>query len=99
MDRVAISTQLATAERHVIEGQDHIDQQRGIVARLERAGRGNSWTAKLARDLLHTLEMTQRAHVEHYRQLKSLMNQKREEATISAAHLESADDRGQRLQD
>jgi hypothetical protein len=99
MDRVAISAQLATAERHVVEGQDHIGRQREIVARLERAGRGHSWTAKLARDLLRTLEMTQRVHVAHYNQLRSLMNQRSEEATIDAAYLESADDSGQPLQD
>jgi hypothetical protein len=99
MDRVAISAQLAIAERHVIEGQDHIDRQREIVAQLGRAGRGNSWTAKLARDLLHTLEVTQRAHVAHYNQLRSLMDQRSEEATINAAHLESTADRGQQLQD
>jgi hypothetical protein len=99
MDRVAISAQLATAERHVVEGQDHIDRQREIVARLERAGRGHSWTAKLARDLLRTLEITQRVHVAHYDQLRSLMDQRSEEATINTAHLESPDDRGQRLQD
>lgn len=99
MDRVAIRDQLATAARHVIEGQKHIDQQRKIVARLERAGRGSSWTAKLARDLLHALEMTQRSHVEHYSQLRSMTVQRSEKATINAAHLETAADRGQQLQD
>jgi hypothetical protein len=99
MDRATIGVQLATSERHVIDGQGHIDQQREIVARLERAGRGSTWTAKLARDLLHTLEMTQRAHVAHYNQLRLLMDQRSEEATINASHLESADDRGQHLED
>jgi hypothetical protein len=99
MDRATIGVQLATAERHVIEGQDHIDQQRQIVDRLERAGRGNTWTAKLARDLLHTLQMTQRAHVAHYNQLRLLIDQRSEEATINTAHQQSADDRGQHLQD
>ena len=67
-------TELAEVEGHVIAGEQHIDQQREIIRRLVRAGRGNSQTAKIARDLLNSMELAQRAHVAHRDQLRSLVN-------------------------
>ncbi|MGC2076276.1 MAG: hypothetical protein WA728_09665 [Xanthobacteraceae bacterium] len=65
---------LTEVERHVIAGERHIAQQHEIIRRLERAGRGNGPTAKIARDLLHSMELAQRAHVAHRDQLRSLVN-------------------------
>jgi hypothetical protein len=73
VDRGAITAQLAMTKRHVIEGQDHISRQHEIISRLGRAGRGHSTIAKLAHELLHTLEITQRAHVAHYDRLTLCM--------------------------
>src|SRR3974390_3615206 len=55
-------SELAGVEGHVIAGEEHIARQREIVRRLERAGRGNSETAKVALDLLHSMELAQREH-------------------------------------
>jgi hypothetical protein len=38
-------------------------RQREIVDELERHGRGNSETVKMARDILATFEMSQSAHL------------------------------------
>jgi predicted nucleic acid-binding Zn-ribbon protein len=65
--------ELAEVEGHVIAGAEHIARQREIIRRLERAGRGNSETAKMARDLLHSMELAQRAHIAHRDQLRSLV--------------------------
>ena len=55
------SLELAEVEGHVIAGEEHIARQREIIRRLEHAGRGKSETAKLARDLLHSVQLAQRA--------------------------------------
>ena len=59
----AQSYHLAQVERHIREGERHIFRQREIVNELERHGHGNSQTAKMARDILDSFEMTQLAHL------------------------------------
>ena len=61
--------QLAMAERHITEGEQHIVRQREIVARLRR-NRPGSETHKQALALLDTLERTQRAHLAERNQLR-----------------------------
>jgi len=67
------SDDLASVEKHVIDGERHIAQQREIVRRLVQVGRGNSETAKIARELLNSIEVAQRAHIAHRDQLRSLV--------------------------
>ena len=61
MDRTVLLATLETANRHIAEGERHIERQREIVARLEQQGRGASRTATVARELLHSMERVQRA--------------------------------------
>jgi len=63
MMRSHLRAELAKAERHVREGERHLLRQREIVDELERHGRGNSPTTKMARDILETFEMAQSAHL------------------------------------
>jgi hypothetical protein len=65
---------LAEIEGHVIAGERHIAHQHEIIDQLERAGRGNSKTAMIARELLSSMEVAQRAHLAHRDQLRSLLN-------------------------
>lgn len=69
--------ELAEVEGHVIAGDEHIGRQHEIIRRLERAGRGKSETAKIARDLLHSMQLAQRAHIAHRDQLRSLVETER----------------------
>jgi hypothetical protein len=71
MDRAALLASLETANRHVSDGQRHIERQREIVARLEQRGRGASHTAKVARELLASMQRIQRSHVGHRSQIKA----------------------------
>jgi hypothetical protein len=71
MDRAALLATLETANRHIAEGERHIEQQREIVARLEQRGRGASHTATIARQLLLSMERVQRAHRSHRDQVKA----------------------------
>ena len=64
MKRSMLLDHLAQVERHVREGESHLLRQREIVDELERHGRGNSQTAKMARDILETFEMAQAAHLD-----------------------------------
>ena len=52
---------LAQAESHVALGQRHIARQKEILSDLERDGHDNA--AQTARELLATIELSQRAHV------------------------------------
>jgi len=63
MKRSMLLDHLAQVECHVSEGEWHLLRQREIVDELERHGRGNSQTAKMARDILETFEMAQAAHL------------------------------------
>jgi hypothetical protein len=71
MHRAALLATLETANRHIAEGQRHIEQQREIVARLEQRGRGSSHTATVARELLRSMERIQRSHLGHRDQLRA----------------------------
>jgi hypothetical protein len=71
MNTAALLETLDAANRHIAEGEKHIERQREIVAGLERRGRGASDTAKIARELLHSMERVQRAHLSHRHQLKA----------------------------
>jgi len=71
MHRTALLATLETANRHVADGERHIERQREIVARLEERGRGTSHTATIARELLHSMERIQRAHLSHREQIKA----------------------------
>jgi hypothetical protein len=63
MRRSLLLNQLAHVERHIRDGERHLLRQREIVEELERHGRGNSQTAKMARDILASFEMAQSAHL------------------------------------
>jgi hypothetical protein len=63
MKRSMLLDHLAQVERHISEGEWHLLRQREIVDELERHGRGNSPTAKMARDILVSFEMAQSAHL------------------------------------
>jgi hypothetical protein len=56
---------IAEIERHIREGERHLLHQREIVDELERHGRGNSQTTKVARDILASFEKAQSAHLNH----------------------------------
>jgi hypothetical protein len=63
MKKTLVLTHLAQAERHIREGERHLLRQRRIVDELERHGRGQSQTAKMARDILESFEVAQAAHI------------------------------------
>ena len=52
---------LETAERHVRQGESHIDRQRRLVARLP----DGSAICEKAKRLLETFERIQRQHLQH----------------------------------
>jgi hypothetical protein len=63
MKRSRLLDHLAYVERHIRDGERHLLRQREIVDELERHGRANSQTAKMARVLLTTFETAQSAHL------------------------------------
>ena len=63
MKRAMLLDHLAYVERHISDGERHLLRQREIVDELERHGRGNSQTAKMAREILATFEMSQTQHL------------------------------------
>lgn len=63
MNRKRLQVRLATAERHVAQGREHLEYQHEIIARLESAGCGQSETANIARDLLHQMERQLDGHM------------------------------------
>lgn len=71
MYRAALLDTLEAANRHVAEGQRHIERQRDIVTRLEQRARGTSQTAIIARQLLLSMERVQRAHLNHRDQIRA----------------------------
>jgi hypothetical protein len=58
MDRDMLRDHLRLAERHVNEGEMHLNRQYGVIADLER---GNHDT-QLAHEVLRTLLATQKSH-------------------------------------
>jgi hypothetical protein len=65
MNRATLFAHLALVERHVCDGERHLLRQREIVDELERHGRGESQTTKIAKDILLSIEMAQSAHLNH----------------------------------
>jgi hypothetical protein len=63
MNRAALLSHLAYAERHIRDGERHLLRQREIVAELERHGHGKSRTAQMARDILASFEMAQSGYL------------------------------------
>ena len=63
MKRAMLLDHLAYVERHISDGERHLLRQREIVDELERHGRGNSQTAKMAREILAIFEMSQTQHL------------------------------------
>jgi hypothetical protein len=61
MEIAMLMRHLATAEIHVCQGERHIDQQRKLVAELERDGHAS---AVLARQLLRDFEALQQQHIQ-----------------------------------
>jgi DNA repair protein RadC len=64
MDRETLLSWLALAERHVKEGAHHLLEQRELLARLQTHGHSKSETARIARDLLDTMEQAQAQHID-----------------------------------
>jgi hypothetical protein len=60
MDRKMILDHLELARRHVAEAERHIDQQRWIIARLERDGNDTS----ASKTLLEQFQQFYKMHVE-----------------------------------
>ena len=65
MKRSMLLDHLAQVECHVSEGEWHLLRQREIVDELERHGRGNSQTTKVAREILTSFEKAQSSHLNH----------------------------------
>jgi rRNA-processing protein FCF1 len=61
------------AERHILETEYHLAHQRQIVAELERHGRGRSETAKVAKEILKSFEIAQKANVAHRDSLRKVL--------------------------
>jgi hypothetical protein len=72
MDRKLEQRHLQEAERHVAQGLEHIDKERRIIAELDRDGHDTS----TARELLKTLEQSQRMHEEHRDHIKAELTRK-----------------------
>lgn len=71
MDRAALLATLETANRHIADGERHVEQQREILTRLEERGRGASHTATIAREVLASMQRIQRAHLSHRDQVRA----------------------------
>jgi len=56
MDHEMLERRLNLAERRIGQLERHIEQQRIVLAALATAGRGNSETAEITRDVLRTME-------------------------------------------
>jgi len=77
MNGTKIKTYLEMAERHVNEIGFYLDHQRQIVVELERRGRGQSETAKLAKEILKSFEIAQKAYVAHRNILREAIERER----------------------
>ena len=63
MDRDILERRLTTVERRITELEYHAEGHRSIIAGLEAAGRADSETAEVARDLLRTTERNLRCEI------------------------------------
>ena len=75
MKRSMLLNHLAQVERHIRDGQRHLLRQREIVDELERHGRGQSETAKMARDVLESFEMAQSSHLNGWAHLQQALRE------------------------
>ena len=73
MDRALLERNLAVAEKHVLRGEEHVRQQRELVAQLERDGHD----ALLSREILKTFEQSLRMHVENRDRLIAQLSHRR----------------------
>jgi hypothetical protein len=75
MKRSMLLDHLAQVERHIRDGERHLLRQREIVDELERHGRGNSQTTKMARDILVSFEMAQSSHLSDWAHLQQALRE------------------------
>jgi hypothetical protein len=66
---------LRIAESRVLVGESHIARQRYLLTWLEQANRGKSESARVARDVMATLEKIQAIYVADRDRLKRSLNQ------------------------
>jgi len=66
-------TYLAMAERHVVETECHLLHQRQVVAQLEQHGLGHSQTANVAKEILKSFEIVQKANIAHRHRLREAL--------------------------
>jgi hypothetical protein len=71
MDREFLSWTLERAEQHIVQGAQHIRNQRELIARL--AGRGHD--AAVAQELLREFERTQAMHIADRDRLRAELEQ------------------------
>jgi hypothetical protein len=69
MDIAIVQSHLALAEKHVAQGEGHLDSQRAVIARLERNGSDSTE----ARRLLKLFEQTQELHIKGRNRLKQAL--------------------------
>jgi len=74
MDRATLLNQLATTERHIAEGNEHLRRQRLVVAALKRRHPGSE-RLKRALAMLDTMERKQRDHLAERDRLKGMLEQ------------------------
>ena len=65
-----LERRLARAEQRMSELERHVTQQRHVLAWLDAAGRGDSETAVIARELLGTMEHNLRRETAERRRLR-----------------------------
>ena len=75
MKRSILLHHLAQVERHIRDGERHLLRQREIVDELERHGRGQSETAKMARVTLESFEMAQSSHLNDWAHLQEALRE------------------------
>jgi hypothetical protein len=75
MNRATLLARLAYVERHIRDGERHLLRQREIVDELERHGRGQSETAKMARVTLESFEMAQSSHLNDWAHLQEALRE------------------------
>jgi hypothetical protein len=73
MDRAMLLNNLAMAESHISEGEQHLMRQQKIIARLQR-NRPGSEALKQAISLLETMERAQRSHLADRERLKRMLH-------------------------
>jgi hypothetical protein len=75
MDLDLLQRRLERAEKNLSLGERHLDLQRKVIAALEKTGQGYSSAAVRARDLLASIEESQRRDAETRNQLQEKIRQ------------------------